>query len=584
MGMGGLVQSQTFFSDRLAISRFSKQKNATTLTWTRHPSVYIRQRGAILSKQSFINQIIHKTFAWRSVNGGHLLMTCFVILLGLFSLFYGEIVPANDGLGWDGATYADLTRNLPSIISDGKLNTYYAQRWLPSALVRIFLIMFKSAFSNDDIIHAFAIYNLVLLGGACFIWKRIADRCNLSVSGRWLGFSGLFLSFQCSKQSFYYPVLTDVTALFVGMLLLLFFIEKRPLAILFTAIVGAFAWPVVGFSGAILLVFLKSEFSEESVLPKLYCKLFPNSVIHLWSKRAVLFSIGFSLTGLFFLVSWEQLLQGESSIYKIPNILGLQRLFTGIPSLVAVGGALVMLVGSVSCLKEAGMLLKKCDLKLAVFAVASIIIPWAVVSFISNPLLPNPSGLVLFATLMLLPPNGKIMLSFVSICVFWGPFILLLLLRWNKFCVVARKLGPGFLGIIGISLPLILVTEPRFITSAWPFFVLGGVLVFEEIKVRDSFKYLFAVMTLLFSQFWLKINIAPWTKEIYDGLGDFPKQLYFMHYGFFMSWPSYLAQFLLVTIFIVVIHFSIRANSIGNTPNEFANPSKLDQKLNRPNL
>lgn len=86
------------------------------------------------------------------------------------------------------------------------------------------------------------------------------------------------------------------------------------------------------------------------------------------------------------------------------------------------------------------------------------------------------------------------------------------------------------MAVIAISLPLGLCTEPRFITISWPFFVIGAVLVMENSMVRVSFKYAYAVLTLLFSQFWLPINSAPWRLDFYGGYN----QLYFMHHGLFM--------------------------------------------------
>ena len=58
---------------------------------------------------------------------------------------------------------------------------------------------------------------------------------------------------------FYYPVLTDVTALFVSLLALLFYVEKRPIALFATTIVGAFSWQIVSICGALLLFFPRTN-------------------------------------------------------------------------------------------------------------------------------------------------------------------------------------------------------------------------------------------------------------------------------------------------------------------------------------
>jgi hypothetical protein len=152
--------------------------------------------------------LIH-ALSWREINSSHRLMTTIVITLGMLNFFFGEIVPAGGGFGWDGVTYANITRNLESMISEGQLSNYYAQRVLPSAVVRSMLLLTGASFSDNNIIRGFECYNLILLFGASWVWKRLADNFSISLGGRWLGFCGLFLTYISSKQMFYYPVLTD---------------------------------------------------------------------------------------------------------------------------------------------------------------------------------------------------------------------------------------------------------------------------------------------------------------------------------------------------------------------------------------
>ena len=184
-----------------------------------------------------------RAFSWNQTEGSHRLMTLIVLSLGLYSLFWGEKISAGNGLGFDGSQYASMTREIGSLIITGQLGSYYAQRILPSAIVHGMLRLSGVADDNENIIRCFELYNLLLVVGACRIWKRCADKLSLSVAGRWIGFSGVFLNFQCSKQTFFYPVLTDVTALFAGMLLLMFYLERKPIGLLVTTVLGAFAWP-----------------------------------------------------------------------------------------------------------------------------------------------------------------------------------------------------------------------------------------------------------------------------------------------------------------------------------------------------
>jgi hypothetical protein len=475
-----------------------------------------------------------------------------VLLLGLLNLFYGEIVPAGNGFGWDGVIYADMTKKLPSIINEGALSSYYAQRMLPSCIVRGMLLISGSSFSNSDIILGFQLYNLLVLVISCFAWKKIADNFLLSLGGRWIGFCGLFLNFQCSKQNFYLPVTTDGTALLLGLLLLLFYIEKRSVALLVTTIAGAFAWQVVSISGALLLIFMKAELPAEVISPA------PSTAInagsfhrHMWRAwLAILIGVVISLVSL-------HIMESSFGITTLgANINLIEEFLTGLPSLVGLIISLVMLVGSGKFIKAVFNNLSQTPFMLIVLAFLAVLIPKGIVHTISNPSLPNANSFGQVLIFLLFPPNGKLLLPLVTLTSFWGPVVLLLLLNWKQFCIEARKLGPGFVAVLCFSLPLGLVTEPRYITLAWPFLVLGIVLAMENLKMPISFKYVFTILTILFAQFWMKINLAPWSHGDSDLL-YFPKQVLYMHYGYWMNWSAYLLQLLVMVVGILLLQKSL---------------------------
>ncbi|MBP8250265.1 MAG: hypothetical protein KAX72_09195 [Chitinophagales bacterium] len=515
-------------------------------------------------------------FRLKNMGASHGLMTGVVVLLGGFNLLFGEIVPAGGGFGWDGVIYANMTRNIDSFISNGQLSGYYAQRIIPSIIVREILILSDTAFSDINIIRGFLIYNLMLLVVASWVWKRLSDKFALSVFGRWIGFCGIFINFSVSKQAFYYPVLTDVTALLLGLLLLLFYVEKRPIAILITAIVGAFVWQLASIYGAILLLFLKSKIPNDAIDSE--NNLFDISGFAV--KRIWLVTLMLSIIGILFISFILDAYQVSNIDYhlnkyfsKITSVesseLEIVPLITGIPSVFAVFVALFVLIGSRSVFQVILKDTLKPNPILMAFAIAAILIPFLVVKAISNPLLPNANGVgwVLLHAFFI-PPAGKVLLPLVSLAVFWGPVVLLILINWNAFCVELRKLGPGVMVVVGLSLPLGLVTEPRYITSVWPFMVFGLVLTLEHCASRSQyFKWVFAILTVLFAQFWLKINIAPWSGGEYEQLLEFPKQMFFFHYGFWMSWPSYLVQFPIVLLGVFLLKKSMFYNALYENTN-----------------
>lgn len=496
---------------------------------------------------------ICEILSWRTIIGSHRLMVLIVMTLGLFNVFFGERVVAGGGFGWDGVLYADMVRNLDEMIRQGLLSNYYAQRFLPSAVVRGMILLSGCQLSAPNIIRGFELYNMALLMGTCWIWRRLADNFSISLAGRWIGFGGLFLSFNCSKAILFSPVNTDVTALFIGMLLLLFYVEKRPVVLLMTAILGAFAWPVVSLCGALLLLFLKTEIPKGAI---------PPSSFFISTKLTRLIKLGWinllvaSVAGFAAILGIESLVGVECS--RTLYLKAAQKLLTSLPSIAGVGIMLSMLFGSVLFARTVVISLPQTNLFLVMLSIMALLVPWGIVHAIANPSLWNAGSFLATLHACLFPPWGKFLLPFVSLSVFWGPIVLLGLLEWRRFCTEARKMGPGFVAVVGLSLPLALATEPRFITCAWPFLVFGVVRAMEHTDKKKSFKYVYSALTILFAQFWLKINLAPWSAGDYADLDKFPKQFLFMHYGLWMGWWAYGGQLGLVVLCIVWLEKLVR--------------------------
>jgi hypothetical protein len=183
-------------------------------------------------------------------------------------------------------------------------------------------------------------------------------------------------------------------------------------------------------------------------------------------------------------------------------------------------------------------------------------VPWGIFRLIENAYIPdseitNPGNLTLKGTLvafLVAGHPGKFLQPLVSLAVYWGPVVILLLLKWKTFCQEARSLGSGFVGVVALILPLGLATEPRFITFAWPFLVLGAALTIERTVTTRNFLVIFAFLVVLLGQFWMKINLAPWTGTDYEMLDSFPKQILFMHLGMWMNWWSYSLQFIVIIL------------------------------------
>lgn len=469
-----------------------------------------------------------RLFSPTDPDGASRLQVLLVAIGGVASTLFGERVPAGGGLGWDGVTYARLVRELPALVETSGLSSYYAQRILPPAAVRAGLLAGGSDLADAAIIHGFQVWNLVMVLGTALAWARIAAALGLGVRGRWIAFAGMFLSFQASKLLWFYPVLTDATALLLGTTMLLGAIERRPIVLLVATVLGALTWPVAGVSGAALLATLGARPSEAEVLPSLPTR--PLALAALGS-----FGIG-AVTLPVLQIAW---MVGHDPASKLA-----QGPLTALPSLVAAGAALLVLAGSPAYLLAA---IRSVRPAAAALAAVAFLAPTAVVRAISSPDVPAPSDAGHLVQFVLLPPANKVFLPYLGAVALWGPACLLAATRWPDVAIAARRLGPGFVAIVAATVLLALPTEPRYLTLGWPFLVAAIASAFDRARPSRAFDWTFAGLVALLSHAWLPLTLVPWTGADEDDLQSFPKQLYFMHFGMWMGWPAY-AGYAAVTI------------------------------------
>lgn len=486
-------------------------------------------------------------------------MVAIVLVLGVCNLLFGEIVPAGGGFGWDGVTYADMVRRLGSMITDGQLSRYYSQRVLPSLIVRTMLTVSGADLSDQNIIRGFELLNLLALVLGAIVWKRTADLLSIGPRGLWIGFGSLFLNYFATKHLRYAPVTTDGVALLVNLLQLWLFLERRPLPLLVVTIAGSFVWQLTGLYGAILLISLNLK------LPDTEDVQFPATASD-WKRndhqmRAFWLYAGTALATIAIIALLQ--LPGAIKTGSLAHEVALS--LTGAPSLAVVLLALWILIGPVFLSRSPLAVLADVPLHFYLLAGAALLIPQIAFTALSNPDVPNPSGVLHVLRWIVFPltGSGKFLMAFLAATLLWGPAVLLVMLRWKDVSAELRKLGPGPVGIVAVTLPLVLVTESRFILGAWPSLVLGLALALDRSGTSKLFGYLFGALTILNTQLWLEFNIAPWEGNDYADLSDFPKQMFFLHYGPWMGWPAYLVQLPLILFAAYLLWIAMRPKKPG---------------------
>jgi hypothetical protein len=130
------------------------------------------------------------------------LMLLIIAAVGIISVTWGERIPTNGGLAWDGRAYGAMAESLNLRAFD----TFYFQRTLPSILVHFALVVFKQPLDDQHVILGFSLLNLGAMLLACILYRGIADELSLENVGYWFGFVAIFVNFASLKMTWYNPV------------------------------------------------------------------------------------------------------------------------------------------------------------------------------------------------------------------------------------------------------------------------------------------------------------------------------------------------------------------------------------------
>ena len=458
---------------------------------------------------------------------------------GLFSIFYGEKIPVGNGFGFDGVVYGNAAKNFYHTIVDKRISSFYLQRIFPSGVIYSFFKILSIDRNNDNIIRAFGIYNFILILLSICLWFKIGKELQLSDRLVLMGLVSFLFSYGIIKLNFYYPVLTDTTALFLGFLTVWGYISKKNFLILLCVLVGAFTWPTVMYTVPFLQVFRTEQTTSASHNFKLRY-LFITSLIlilsgvalykHYFSSLERLFGIevyewllplgimGF-LAYVFFAFNYVTNFDIKDFICNIHKRLNYRWLFVYTGILLSV------------------TLLSKLYPRPIDTVTFNLYIGWISLSAIAKPLSP-----------------------LISHVVYYGPIVLLAVFFWKKISLNVQKYGIGLICFFAFYLFLSIDSESRHLMFFFPFFITFTLLSLKEYAVSNLFLAIYSSIALGFSKSWFMINTDEFVQNIgklsgydWNAIYSPPLQRYCMSSGLYMSFTSYTVQGIFVLLSGVIL-------------------------------
>jgi hypothetical protein len=456
---------------------------------------------------------------------------------------FGESIPANRGLGYDGTIYASIATRFGHLVRTGGLDSYDVWRALPSGAVWLIFRVFGVASTPQHLMLGFRWVNVIELIASIYVVHLIAQRLSFSVRAEWFVLLGMFGSFFALKWTLFDPVLVDCSGFFLAVVLLWAFLDERPIVLGAVTLLGAFTWPLVFVEGLVLLACPRSHRWGE---PR------PTDRVLAASLSVVAAAAAF--------VTLRTLDHDRGLSRALRAGLAPEwRSWAFVSALIAaawVGLGLYPVARGLLRARAVRFEVRRIVIA-AVVAVVTLIAHLVLTASPDQGLAtlraPTPAGFVVRQNLW--TALGKPGIFVVSHVVFFGPVMLLTILVWPRVVDSMRPRGLALLVMAGMAVVLSLDAESRQLVDLMPLVVVFTAVAVQH-RLRSSLVFVFGAATVAASKVWLPINHGRYP---YPGtFFDFPAQYLFMNAGPYISSRSYaiqgsmvLAAGIALTVFLV---------------------------------
>ncbi len=454
-----------------------------------------------------------------------ILITC---LLFFFN-FKGELIPVNNGMGWDGRLYGSYTAMLDSALLQKKINEYRFQRIFMSVVLNKSMKALKIDFTVDNTVMGFKIFNLVFLLIALFYYFLISRKLGFTPLNEMLGLAALFWCFPILKIPGYNPIITDVGAFSIGMMVVYHYLCNHRIVNLFLILIGSFVYPTFLLFG-LLLIFQKEEYTSSEKSFRLERVIFP--LIYLTV----------------FLIAYFGYQNEFSDTYANINPTNRNALWLSILIALAYCYVIGVIIPDVTKIKE---IVSKVNWIYFIPVIGIfILIRYLTHTYASPQPQQMSTGRYIINIMKQSVANPGVF--FVSHIIYFGWVPILLLWMRKSFVATIRANGYGLtILLIGIAF-MSLGSESRQLINFYPLFVILVIMSLQNMKAINSIiVYSYLISSLLLSRFWYIIG----PDDISTKLLEYPAQRYFQFFGPWMSNQVYFQNLLIVGLAILVFFF-----------------------------
>lgn len=482
-------------------------------------------------------------------------MVAIVVALGALTIAVGERIGVNQGQGWDGMGYTQWGQAWWQHIVVEGTTQYSSQRVLPSAIVHYGLRLFGLATTAPHVITAFQVLNLAALALAAALWGRLGAVMAWRRASRWVGFVALFGCFANARHALYYPTLTDPTAFALGMAMVYAYLARRPIALWLAAAAASVTWAALTPVALVLLVLPRPAVE----IPELAERWRP-------ALRWGAVAVGVAAGGAFALIGLHYHAHPLAGVNGFTRWVRGEWLWLTVPLLIAtVGVGSWAIVGQPRLWNLRAYVRQLSRGRFVVALGAAIALEVVRAWWIARAGTRGP-GMV---TALFLDEHTQAALlgplwGPVFQVVYFGPIMLVAVLRWRRIAALAAAWGPGAALALAMALAFAASSQSRQWVHLVPLVVALAIAATDDVWTARR-ALAFVALALPWSKLWLVIGY-----DVHVAHREFPNQRYYMHHGPWASDTTYALHLVVCAMSAAVIYLLLRpasANALtGSTP------------------
>ncbi|MCS6796686.1 MAG: hypothetical protein NZ516_12085 [Raineya sp.] len=486
-----------------------------------------------------------------TTKSAYVLLLMFSLVTALIFVFshLNDRITIGNGLGFDGQTYGYYVKENIS----KNINAYYAHRILPSLVIKYFFQIFHIIPSDKNIVEAFNVLNLILLFSSIILVFKTCMFLQMQLEQLYFTFTLVFFNYFTLKMTPFYPVLTDYFAFFLSTLIIYAYVSNNIILGIIGVIAGFFTFPTLAPVSFVLWFIGKREKESNNKVLIIFSNWIKNEKIIFFSIFLfVLIYFGI----VFFYVLFKEIKGDEPFFSNMEPLNKSYAIFTAIVTAFLLFFAVYYLFKYIDFDRIIRIL--KINFVISLVTIILIIVMEIFLTiFVINKQLKSPTDLRNFMAVVIVQSFQKPFLSVISHVWNWGLVVVLGIIYYKKNLQRALNLGLGFLFVISIHIPLLLlISETRLLIVLLPMLaILISLNIDKHILKNKKFLAVHTLICLVFSRFWITFDDLMTT---YSNLHTRFDSWYFNMGGPWTTEKGYLTIMPIALLLFVIYWFLIK--------------------------